>query len=298
MTAGVPLVNIIMGPTASGKSALAFERAQKTGGVIINADVMQLYRELPILTAQPTSQEQQAIPHRLYSVLAASDAMSAQDWTTLARNAINDALAKGQTPYITGGTGFYIKALLEGFSPVPASQPDIRAALMDELARHGLPALYAQLQVADPDIAARLKPGDTQRIIRALEVYRISGTPLSRWQAQPAHKPADAWQTHVTCLLPEREAHRAKIKARLDVMLDGGVLDEVAAFAKLIDTGQVPPTSQLIKAHGYRAFAALLRGETGRDEAIEHTVNETRQYAKRQKTWMRHQLAADEVITV
>lgn len=300
MTAAKPLVNIIMGPTASGKSALAFRRAKDCagGGTIINADVMQLYKDLPVLTAQPDAAEQAAMPHALYSVLEAGDAVSAQEWTTLARASIAQALEQGRVPFVTGGTGFYIKALLEGFSPVPASQPGIRAALMDELAAHGLPALYAQLQTADPAIAQKLKPGDTQRIVRALEVYRISGVPLSQWQQVPAQKNDDPWQYHVTCLLPERETHRARIEQRLHVMLGGNMLEEVAAFAARVDSGAVQPTAQLVKAHGFRAFAAMLKGDMGRHEAIERTVNETRQYAKRQKTWMRHQIVADETLAV
>jgi len=292
------IVTVLIGPTASGKSALSLARAQKDGGVVINADVMQLYASLPILTAQPTAAERAAVPHALYGVLQARDATSAVGWCAMARDAIAKAHEEGRPAYLTGGTGLYIKVLMEGFSPMPDCDPSFRRQLYAELEQDGLPALYAELGRVDPELAARLKPNDTQRIMRGVEVFRATGRPLSQWQALPPVPPEDAWDYHVIQIHPRREPHREKIAARLNAMMDQGVLAEVAAFDALIDAGAVPPDAQVVKAHGFRLLRDALKNRLPLEEAVTRTIDETRQYAKRQMTWLRHQIRADEIIEV
>jgi len=269
---------------------------QQKNPVIINADAMQCYAALPILTAQPSSGEQRGIPHLLYGFLEATETMNAAGWVERAAAAIKEAQQKNQNITIVGGTGFYIKALMDGLSPIPDIDPDIRAGLMARLNDAGLPALYAELQAIDPAIALRLKPGDTQRIIRALEVYEGTGTPLSDWQDIPLQKPADDWQFHVTHLNPSKDILESKIRTRLQSMLKNNVLDEIRALSDRIDKGEVPKNAALTIAHGFRYFRACLKNEISLDDALERTAIETRRYTKRQRTWLRHQLKSDEVL--
>lgn len=257
---------------------------------------MQCYDALPILTAQPHMDDRHDIPHLLYGFLNASETLSAAGWVQHAATEITRALNATQTPTIVGGTGFYIKALMDGLSPIPDIDADIRTTLMARLDAEGLPALYAQLQAVDPVIAARLKPGDTQRIIRALEVYEGTGTPLSDWQDAPLQKPSSDWRFHVTHLNPPKEKLERNIRARLQTMLKNNVLDEVRALSDRIDTGEVADNAAITIAHGFRYLRAHVKDEMSLDDALERTAIETRQYTKRQRTWLRHQIPADEII--
>lgn len=287
------MITVIIGPTASGKSALAVDRASgDENALIINADAMQCYDALPVLTAQPTPSERKNIPHALYSVLDARERMSVADWVAMAVREIETALAANRKPYLVGGTGMYVKALMEGLSPMPDIPEDIRAQVRGS----DLPGLYALLQENDPVSAARLKPGDTQRVMRAAEVFLATGTPLSEWQAIPPVKPHDGWDFHVIQLRPEKDVLEKKIRARLDAMLANGVLDEVKALADRIDEGQVPKDAPIIVAHGFRSLRDVVKGKRKLEDVREDIVIETRQYTKRQRTWLRHQIRADEVI--
>ncbi|HEY8963542.1 MAG TPA: tRNA (adenosine(37)-N6)-dimethylallyltransferase MiaA [Alphaproteobacteria bacterium] len=291
------LIRVIFGPTASGKSSLAVGRCLALGdAIIINADAMQCYDALPILSAIPTQDEQRGVPHRLYGFLSATDTLNAAGWVAHAAREIEKAFANNQTPMIVGGTGFYIKALMEGLSPIPDIDPDIRAELMTQLEVKGLPALYMQLQTVDPVIAARLKPSDPQRIIRALEVYEGTGTPLSDWQDMPLEKPSHDWQFHVTQINPSKEKLEHNIRARLKNMMDAGALAEARALSDRIDAGEVPENAAITIAHGFEYFRAYFKDQITLEDALEKTAIETRQYTKRQRTWLRHQLRADEIL--
>jgi tRNA dimethylallyltransferase len=285
-------VTVIIGPTASGKSALAVARGAVNDAIIINADAMQCYDALPVLTAQPTQTDQGGVPHKLYSALKSDQAVTAASWVEMAAKEIKAALAAGKNPYIVGGTGLYIKALMDGLSPIPDIPDDIRA---DVRARKR-EDVYADLQTRDPVMAARLKPGDTQRILRAMEVLESTGESLSVWQSIPPQKPHGEWDYHVVQLRPEKDILERNIRARLAGMIDAGVMDEVKNLSDRIEAGDVPDDALIIMAHGFRNFRNVLQGNMAMDDAIEATVVETRQYTKRQRTWLRHQIRADEII--
>lgn len=290
------IVKVVIGPTASGKSALAVNRALQDNGTIINADAMQCYAALPILTAQPTQAERKGIPHTLYGVLDAGVQMSAADWVAMASAEIEKAHASGRTPYLVGGTGMYIKALMEGLSPMPDIPEETRTQVRARLEAEGLPEIYADLQSRDPAMASRLKAGDRQRVLRAMEVLEATGKSLAEWQAIPLKAPPAHWRFHVIAINPPREVLETKIRKRLDLMLEAGALDEVRKLSEAIDAGIVPQTAFVTVAHGFKHFRNVLKNEMSLEEAIEETAIETRQYTKRQRTWLRHQLSPDEHI--
>ncbi|NBX66347.1 MAG: tRNA (adenosine(37)-N6)-dimethylallyltransferase MiaA [Proteobacteria bacterium] len=290
------IIKVIIGPTASGKSALAVERAKSDNGTIINADAMQCYDALPILTAQPTQKETAGIPHVLYSVLASTERMSAADWVVMSTREIQSAFKLGRTPYLVGGTGMYIKALMDGLSPMPDISPEIRANVRSRIDTEGLPSVYADLQKRDPTMAAKLKAGDTQRILRAMEVLEATGKSLAEWQAIPLQKPPADWRFHVTVINPPKEILETKIRKRLEAMLNNGVMDEVASLSKQIEDGSVPEDAPITVAHGFKYLRRVLKNELLLPDAVEATAIETRQYTKRQRTWLRNQIAPDEVL--
>jgi len=290
------MIKVIIGPTASGKSALAVDRALRDNGIVINADAMQCYDALPILTAQPSVAECKNIPHRLYSVLDANARMSAADWVRMASVEIEAALAAGQTPYLVGGTGLYIKALMDGLSPIPDIPDDVRTRVRARLDDEGLESIYADLKARDIKMAGKLKAGDTQRILRAMEVLEATGQSLAAWQAMPTVKPPAHWQFHVIQMRPEREVLDAKIRARLRLMLDAGAMNEVRILAARIEKGEVAPDALVTVAHGFKNFSKVLQGTMALEDALEATAIEGRQYTKRQRTWLRHQIRADEII--
>lgn len=284
-----PLV-VVAGPTASGKSALALALAEEFSGTIVNADSMQVYRELRVLTARPSAEEEARAPHRLYGVLPGTVACSPVMWRDLAVPEISAAWEAGRLPIVCGGTGLYIKALLEGFAPVPEVPEEVRAEARADLARLGHAAFHARLAQDDPETAARLAPADTTRILRAWEVLRASGRSIGWWQAQPPVPPPIRFRPLVVHIEPPRPVLYARCDARLRAMVtEGPALAEVRA---LLDLG-LPPDQPVMKALGVPELAAHLRGETDLESALVRAQQLTRNYAKRQGTWFRGQLRAD-----
>ncbi|MGE4312998.1 MAG: tRNA (adenosine(37)-N6)-dimethylallyltransferase MiaA [Pseudobdellovibrionaceae bacterium] len=282
-------ITILTGPTASGKTAAALKIAADTDGVIVNADSMQVYKDLPILTAHPNAEERAAAPHRLYGILDASERTTAADWCRRASAEIAAILDAGQHPVLVGGSGLYIKSLIEGLSPIPDVDPDIRVDLEAQAHEEGLAAIRGQLMMHDADSFTRLEDNDTQRNLYALGVFLSSGKPLSYWQSLPRLSPPADWSFTIKLMLPEREALYAKIEKRFDMMIEDGALDEVAALASRIDQGEVASDAAIIVAHGFRALRDHLNGKISLDDAKDIGVLDTRHYAKRQFTWARHQ---------
>lgn len=278
-------VTIITGPTCSGKSAYALGLAEKTQGVIINADAMQLYRELPILSAQPTQEEQLQIPHRLYGVLDAKDMATAARWCTLAADEIRQAWAASLSPLLVGGTGMYLKLLIQGIATVPAIPASVRSALRDRLSEVGSSAFHAWLLTRDPLMAARLKPGDTQRLLRAAEVFEGTGRSLAAWQAEPATPLLPDAEFRITALLPARAPLYARIDARFLTMIEQGAVEEV----RRLHARGLPPDLPIMRSHGVPELIAYLEGRMPLEAAIAKGQQNTRNYAKRQMTWLRHQ---------
>ncbi|MGJ4930239.1 tRNA (adenosine(37)-N6)-dimethylallyltransferase MiaA [Bradyrhizobium sp. HKCCYLS2038] len=277
---------LIAGPTASGKSALAMELAQKAGGVVINTDSMQVYRDLRVLTARPTVEEEAAVPHRLYGHVDAAVNYSAGHFVRDAAAVLDDARRSGRLPIFIGGTGLYFKALTSGLSAVPPVPEDVREAVRLRLARDGVEALHAELARRDPAAGARLNLRDRTRIARALEVIEATGRPLADWHAETTPPLLPAGSTRALFIAPERETLYARIDARFDIMLERGALEEVERLAAR-GLDQLLPA---MKAHGVPALIRYLRGEITREEASTIGKADTRHYAKRQFTWFRHQL--------
>jgi len=277
---------LIAGPTASGKSALALELALATGGVVINADSMQVYRDLRIITARPTRADEALVPHRLYGHVDAAVNFSAGAWVNDAATALEGARAEGRLPIFIGGTGLYFKALTAGLSVVPPIPAAVREDVRARLERNGVEALHAELAARDPRAAERLNLRDRTRIARALEVVEATGRSLLDWhqEGQPPLLPQDSFRA--VFLAPEREELYARIDARFDAMLGAGALREVERLA----ARKLDPLLPAMKAHGVPALIRHLRGELSLDEAATIGRTDTRHYAKRQYTWFRHQL--------
>ncbi|HSI40684.1 MAG TPA: tRNA (adenosine(37)-N6)-dimethylallyltransferase MiaA [Xanthobacteraceae bacterium] len=277
---------LIAGPTASGKSALALALAEAAGGVVINADSMQVYADLRVLTARPTPDEEARVPHRLYGHVDADADYSVARWVEEAGAAIRAAHEAGRLPILVGGTGLYFKALTAGLAPVPPIPPELRARVRAQAAQDGA-GLHARLAAMDPETAERLRPSDTQRLIRAIEVFEATGRPLAQWQAQGGTEPAiDVAEWRPVFLALERERLRARIAARFAVMMEEGALDEVRHLvSRGLDAGR-----PALKAHGVPWLARYLDGTLSLSAAVEGAVLDTRHYAKRQETWFRHQL--------
>ena len=277
---------LIAGPTASGKSALALELAQKTGGVVINTDSMQVYRDLRVITARPTPVEEAIVPHRLYGHVDAAVNFSAGAWVADAAKMLADARANGRLPIFVGGSGLYFKALTRGLSAVPPVAAEVRDDVRARLERDGVEALHAELAVRDPASAERLKPRDRSRIARALEVVEATGRSLTDWHHQGLPPLLPPGEFSALFLAPERDQLYARIDARFDTMLAGGALEEVAGLA----ARNLDPLLPAMKAHGVPALIRHLQGEITREAAAETGRADTRHYAKRQFTWFRHQL--------
>jgi tRNA dimethylallyltransferase len=274
---------LIAGPTASGKSGAALELAARFGGTIINADSMQVYRELRVLTARPSESEEASAPHRLYGTVGAAEAYSVGRWLGDVAATIEEANNAGSLPIIVGGTGLYFKALTEGLAPVPDIPPEIRSRWRDEAERVGRSGLLKELVARDPGIAPRLLGSDTQRLVRALEVIDATGISLAEWQGTNAPPILDPSRTLRLVVAPEREPLYAAIDARFDTMLERGVLEEVERLIAL----RLEPGLPAMRAHGVRELAAYLVGAVSRGEAITKAKTESRRYAKRQMTWLR-----------
>lgn len=291
----------LMGPTASGKSALALEWAQRLDGEIVSVDSALVYRGLDIGAAKPSSEERAAVPHHLVDLRDPWQPYSAADFAEAARAAIDDILARGRIPILAGGTGLYFRALQQGLSPMPPADPALRATIAAEAAQRGWPALHAELARVDPDAAARIHATDPQRIQRALEVHRASGRPISAWQRAHAAPPRP-WRLLKLVLAPRgRDALHARIAARFDAMLEQGFLDEVRALRAIPQLRAHPAPLDLpaLRAVGYRQAWEYLddrdagSGDAGAFAAFrERAIAATRQLAKRQLTWLRGELDA------
>ena len=279
-----PLI-IIAGPTASGKSALALALAQQIGGVIVNADSAQIYRDLPVLSAAPTTEERNLVEHRLYGVRDGGQPCSAADWAAMARREIAHVHAAGRTPILAGGTGLYLRTLLDGIAPVPAIDAEVRARVRNTPVEENRSKLLA----LDPAAAARLKPADTTRINRALEVILSTGRTLAEWQKQREGGIADTVDLRPLILLPPRKWLYARCDERFAHMIDEGAVAEVEALL----ARRLNPNLPVMRAIGVPELSRYLLGEASLDEAISAGQQATRRYAKRQYTWFAHQPPAD-----
>jgi tRNA dimethylallyltransferase len=277
---------LIAGPTASGKSALALELAQKTAGVVINADSMQVYRDLRVITARPRPEEEAKVPHRLYGHVDAAVNFSAGHWVAEAAGVLAEVRAQNRLPIFVGGSGLYFKALTLGLSAVPPIPPAIREGVRARLERDGVEALHAELVQRDRATAERLKPRDRTRIARALEVVEATGRSLTDWHREGLPPLLPSGEFSALFLAPDRDQLYARIDARYDAMLATGALEEVAALA----ARHLDPLLPAMKAHGVPALIEHIRGEITLAEAAAIGRANTRQYAKRQFTWFRHQL--------
>jgi tRNA dimethylallyltransferase len=286
----LPPLALIAGPTASGKSDCAVALAQELQrrgrhAVVVNADSSQVYADLTILSARPSEEEMGGVEHRLFGAWDGSETCSAADWARAARSTIADIHATGAVPILVGGTGLYIRTLLEGIAPVPPIDPGLR----DAVRAMPVEQAYAALAAEDPARAARLAPADGARIARALEVIRSTGKPLSYWQGQTEGGIGTAVSLFPAILLPDRQALYARCDQRFERMIARGAQDEVAA---LLARG-LPPEQPVMRAIGVPELAGVLQGEWDMDDAIARGSQATRNYAKRQFTWLRHQPPAE-----
>jgi tRNA dimethylallyltransferase len=275
---------LIAGPTASGKSALALAIAERTGGEIINADSMQVYRDLAVLTAQPEAVARARAAHRLYGEIDPAESFSAGAWRQRAIAEIAASRAAARLPILVGGTGLYLRALLDGLAPTPPVPPEVRCAVRSLHAALGAAAFHEALWRLDPEGAARLNHGDTQRVIRAYEVAMATGRPLSDWQRD--HRAGRAISARAIVLLPPREGLYAACDARFLDMVAHGAVTEVQA---LLDRG-LKPELPAMRALGVRELAAWLHGDSEREHAIAAAQQATRNYVKRQLTWFQRQM--------
>jgi tRNA dimethylallyltransferase len=306
-------VLVIIGPTASGKSALGLALAQRPalslaghdfrGGTVVNMDSMQVYRELPIITAQPTDEEQAVAPHRLYGMLPAWEVGTAARWREMALAEIAATLDAGRLPILVGGTGLYLRALADGLSPIPPIPADVRAASRALWAELGPAAFHARLSARDPVTARRLAVNDRQRQVRAWEVIEATGRSLSAWQQVAGAAAPPAWRFVVVLLAPDRAWLRTRHARRFEAMMAGGAVDEVRHLEQILaQRGELAELTldgvalPALKAHGVPELRAYLRGDMTAGDAVARAVLNTGQYAKRQMTWARHQIVSDLII--
>ncbi|WP_445681739.1 tRNA (adenosine(37)-N6)-dimethylallyltransferase MiaA [Radicibacter daui] len=277
---------VIAGPTASGKSAAALELATALNGTIINADALQVYDGIPVLSAAPTAGEMAAVPHRLYGALPPEEACSAGRWRALAIEAISAVLAEGRVPMLVGGTGLYLRALIEGIVEIPPVPAEVRTGAEGLLAGLGGAAFRQRLGELDPEAAGRLHDNDRQRLIRAFEIVTATGRTQGDWQREMHQRPPGGWCFDIGLLLPERDWLYERCDRRFGAMLAAGAEEEVRA---LLERG-LDPDLPAMKAVGVPELAAYLRGEASRQEAAARAQQATRNYAKRQLTWLRNQM--------
>jgi tRNA dimethylallyltransferase len=279
-------VLIVAGPTAGGKSSAALDLAQEFDGVVINADSMQVYRELHILSARPSLEDEAAAPHSLYGVLSAEERCSAGRWLEFAVPEIKSAWEEHRLPIITGGTGLYLKALLEGLSPIPDIPESFRIEAQELLFELGGEAFKEKLVILDPELGASLPAGDRQRLMRAYEVAKATGKSLSYWQKSPGVPALEIADIQSIVLMPPRAELYANIETRFDIMIGAGALDEAAAIHKL----NLDPGLPAMKAVGVPQLGRYLRGEQTLEEACKDAKQASRNLAKRQMTWFRNQI--------
>lgn len=279
----------IAGPTASGKSALSLRLAEDLNGVIINSDSMQVYRDLRVITARPSLEDEATAPHRLYGYLGGAVVSNAAGWAKDAVSEMESAWGRGQTPIVIGGTGMYFKTLLDGMAVIPEIPPGIRSAIRARCDAEGSASLHETLTSVDPKTANRLFPGDSQRICRALEVYEATGKPISAWQAEtepgPMHALDAAGGLTKLVLDPARDVLYDRCNRRFDMMLDMGALAEVDQLMGR----DLDPSLPLMRALGVPSLISYRRGEMDLDTAVEDAKMQTRRFAKRQLTWFRNQ---------
>ncbi len=289
-----PRAIALMGPTASGKTATALELAERLGGEIVSVDSALVYRGLDIGAAKPDAAERARAPHHLLDLRDPWESYSAAEFANDARRALDDIVARGRMPILAGGTGLYFRALLEGLSPMPKADPQLRAEISAEAERAGWPAMHAQLTQVDPKAAARIHATDPQRIQRALEVFRLTGKPISAWQA--AHGPQRPPLRVLKLVLSpaDRAVLHRRIELRFDQMVAQGFLDEVRRLRALPELMAAPAPLDLpaIRAVGYRQAWQYLDGEGSATEFRDRAIFATRQLAKRQLTWLRGELDA------
>jgi tRNA dimethylallyltransferase len=276
-----PPVVIIAGPTASGKSALALALAEQKAGVIVNADSAQIYRDLPILSAAPSKEERSRAEHRLYGERDGTLPCSAAEWATLARTEVLEIRAGGRLPILVGGTGLYLRTLVEGIAPVPPIDPDVRQRVRAAAVEEN----RSRLAGLDPQAAERLKPADTTRIARALEVILSTGRTLADWHSRREGGIGDIVELKPLILLPPRDWIYPRCDERFARMMEEGAVEEV----QVLLSRNLNPNLPVMRAIGVREISALLRGELSREEAIAAGQQATRHYAKRQYTWFAHQ---------
>ncbi|MFG1223303.1 tRNA (adenosine(37)-N6)-dimethylallyltransferase MiaA [Xanthobacter wiegelii] len=283
---GKALAVLIAGPTASGKSARALAVAERTGGIVLNADSMQVYGDLHVLTARPTVAEMARVPHGLYGHVDADTDYSVGRWLEDAKRALGEARAAGRLPVFVGGTGLYFRALTQGLAEIPAIPEAVRAEVRGAAEALDSAALHARLAAVDPASAGRLKVNDRQRVLRALEVIHATGRSLTDWQRDAQPPVLDAARCAKIVLEVDRDLLRQRIDARFEAMMEAGALEEVRALA----ARNLAPDRTVLKAHGAPALTRYLRGEMSLAEAIAEGQSDTRRYAKRQATFFRHQM--------
>ena len=283
---GHATVVVIAGPTATGKSTLAADMAEALDGTVINADSIQVYRDLRVLTARPTPAEEARVPHRLYGVLGGGERCSAGAWCDMALAEIALARTQGRVPIVAGGTGLYLRALVDGLNTIPAIADEIRQATIELHETLGTTGLFEQLERWDPKTARHIDARNPQRVMRAWEVMVATGRPLAEWQADPTSGPPPDLAFQIVCLMPPRDVLYAGCNDRFAAMAAAGAVDEVRS---VIDSG-LPPEAPVRKAIGFSELAAHLTGGVSLSEAIEAGKGATRRYAKRQVTWFRHQI--------
>ena len=284
---GRPAAILIAGPTASGKSALAVRLAQRHGGVVINTDSMQVYADLRRLTARPDPDEEARVPHRLYGHVDGAVNYSVGHFSRDAAALLRSL--DGRLPVFVGGTGLYFRALEQGFSELPPVPEAVRAQVRDEAAGRPTQALHADLARHDPAGAARLRPSDRMRVMRALEIFLATGRPIASFYGDPVPGPLAGWDLQKIFLAPDRDVLRARIDARFRTMIAGGALDEVARLR----LRKLDPMLPVMRAHGVPGLIAHLDGTIDLEAAIVRGQADTRAYAKRQFTWFRHQMGTD-----
>jgi tRNA dimethylallyltransferase len=283
-------IHIVGGPTASGKSAHAITLAQKLDGVVINCDSRQIYSDLPILTAQPSQEDQNIVPHALYGAIHPNELCSAGAWVRLVSPIIEQTLQEGKTPIITGGNGLYIKALIEGLSPISEVPEEIRQQAIAKQLELGNPGFYEALQQRDPETAALYHPMHTSRLIHAWEILEATGKPLAQWQQTPKIAPPSEWLFDITLVMPERATLYDRCNQRFQTMLDMGAMEELNAFDQKITEGEYDTDCTLVKTVGANPLRRYRDGEILLEDAIALAQIETRQYAKRQTTWFNNQV--------
>jgi tRNA dimethylallyltransferase len=281
----------LAGPTASGKSGLAVAIAQQCNGAIINTDSMQVYAGIPIISAAPDETEQNGVPHYLFGQIDPAQRYSQADWLKAATDTVASIRANGQIPILVGGTGFYFKAATEGIVPMPDISSDVKVQAQAMLNEAGNQGLHARLAEIDPDLAARLEPGDSQRVLRGMEIWLASHIPLSKWQKGVA-KGRLLGRPLFVYLRPPRDVLYRKINSRFEQMVEHGAIDEISALhARKLDE-----TLPAMKAVGVRPILDMLKNIINKEKAIELAQRDSRRYAKRQFTWFDHQYNADVVI--